>query len=411
MDGAESPATAESQMTGTGSTETPPAHRKALLLVALTVFIDLVGFGLIIPALPTFAQELNADDLTVGLLIAVYSLMQFIFMPFWGRLSDKVGRKKILLTSLCFSSVGYLLWGFAANNLMLLFFARAIAGFGNANIAVAQAYIADVTTRETRAKGMGLIGAAFGLGFVLGPAIGGGMSAMGIGLASFGFVALGFSLLDLLFTAIYLPEPQKRSSAGADRFPMGASFYMETIQNPKLRVSLLIFFISTFAFANMEATLILLTNKQFQFTTVQNALMFVYIGVLMVIVQGRLIHGLSKAYGEKKLITTGAFLIAIGLVMTPFSNNVAMLYVALAFLAFGSGFATPANQSLLSKLAPEEKMGGVLGIGQSLSTLGRIIGPSLGCYLFQTMGVSSPYLVGASAMIVVLLLSLSLPEA
>lgn len=406
MDGAKSPAAPESP-----ETENKQADKKALFLITLTVFIDLVGFGLIIPALPTFAQELNADDFTVGLLIAIYSLMQFLFMPFWGRLSDKVGRKKILITSLCASSVGYLLWGLAANNLVVLFLARAIAGFGNANIAVAQAYIADVTTRETRAKGMGLVGAAFGLGFVLGPAIGGGLSAMGMSLAHFGFVALAFSLIDLFFTAFCLPEPPKRSNAGAERFPMGVGFYLETLKDSRLRVSLLIFLISTFAFANMEATLILLTNKQFNFTTVQNALMFVYIGVLMVIVQGRLIHGLSKKHGERKLITVGALLIAVGLIMTPFSSNVPILYVSLALLAFGSGFATPANQSLLSKLAPEDRMGGVLGVGQSLSTLGRIIGPTLGCYLFQTIGMSSPYIVGASAMVAVLLLSFALPEA
>jgi MFS family permease len=410
MDGAKSPAAEESQTTDSKPTENPPADKKSLLLIALTVFIDLIGFGLIIPALPTFAQQLNADDFTVGLLIAIYSLMQFIFMPFWGRLSDRIGRKTVLLTSLCASSIGYLLWGLAAGNLMMLFIARAVAGFGNANIAVAQAYIADVTTKETRAKGMGLIGAAFGLGFVLGPAIGGGLSAMGMSLAHFGFVALAFSLLDLIFTALYLPEPKKRSNAGAERFPMGLGFYIDTIKDSKLRVSLLIFFISTFAFANMEATLILLTNKQFQFTTMQNSLLFVYIGVLMVIVQGRLIHGLSKKYGERKLISMGACLIALGLALTPFAGNVPLLYLALAFLAFGSGFATPANQSLLSKLAPEDRMGGVLGVGQSLSTLGRIIGPALGCYLFQTMGVSSPYIVGASAMVAVLLLSFALPE-
>jgi len=387
------------------------ADKKALLLIVLTVFIDLVGFGLIIPALPTFAQELKADDFTVGLLIAIYSLMQFIFMPFWGRLSDKIGRKPVLLTSLCASCLGYLLWGFSSGNLTLLFIARAVAGFGNANIAVAQAYIADITTKETRAKGMGLVGAAFGLGFVLGPAIGGGFSAMGFSLAHLGFVALAFSVLDLIFTAICLPEPKKRSNAASERYPLDLSFYLDALKDKRLRVSFLIFFISTFAFANMEATLILFTNKQFQFNTVQNTWMFVYIGVLMVIVQGRLIHGLSKKFGEKKLISIGAVLIAGGLILTPLSGSVPMLYLALFLLAFGSGFASPSNQSLLSKLAPEDRMGGVLGIGQSLSTLGRIVGPALGCYLFQQLGVASPYIVGAAAMVVVLALSFALPEA
>ncbi len=401
------------------STQTPPTEespatdkpdKKALLLIGLTVFIDLIGFGLIIPAMPTYAQQFHADDFTIGLLIAIYSLMQFLFMPFWGRLSDRIGRKPVLLISLCFSCIGYATWGLS-NSLAMLFISRAVAGFGNANLAVAQAYIADVTTRETRAKGMGLVGAAFGLGFVLGPAIGGGCAAAGMTLAQLGFVALGFSALDLIFTAAWLPEPQKRTSAGAERFPMGLSFYLETLGDARLRVQLFIFFMSTFAFANMEATLVLLTIRNFKFGTFENSMMFTFIGVMMVIVQGRLIHGLSKKYGEKKLITAGAILSIIGLLVTPFSTTIWMLYIGLTLLAFGSGFLTPANQSLLSKLAPQDRMGGTMGIGQSLSTLGRIAGPALGCYLFQTVGVSSPYILGASVMLVVVVLSFAVPEA
>lgn len=403
MDSTQTPSREESQATDNS------ANKKALFLIILTVFIDLVGFGLIIPALPTYAQSLNAKDSTIGLLIAVYSLMQFVFMPFWGRLSDKIGRKPVLLISLFASCVGYAIWG-VSQDLTMLFIARAVAGFGNANLAVAQAYIADVTTRETRARGMGLVGAAFGLGFVLGPALGGGLSAAGLSLAHVGFIALGFSFLDLILTAMWLPEPTKRSQAGAERYPIGLKFYLDTLTDPKLRVSLLIFFISTFAFANMEATLILLTNKQFHFGTFENSMMFAYIGVLMVIVQGRLIHGLNKKFGEKKLITIGACLTAVGLLLTPISSQLVVLYIALALLAFGSGFSTPANQSLLSKLAPEARMGGTLGIGQSLSTLGRIVGPVLGCYLFQHMGVTSPYIVGAAAMALVVVLSFAVPE-
>ncbi|MDZ4833703.1 MAG: MFS transporter [Candidatus Melainabacteria bacterium] len=403
MDSSQSSATEENQ-----ATDKP--DKKSLLLIGLTVFIDLIGFGLIIPAMPTYAQQFHADDFTIGLLIAIYSLMQFLFMPFWGRLSDKIGRKPVLLISLCFSCIGYLTWGLS-NSLIMLFISRAVAGFGNANLAVAQAYIADVTTKETRAKGMGLVGAAFGLGFVLGPAIGGGVSAAGLSLAHLGFVALGFSLIDLIFTAMWLPEPKKRTSAGAERYPMGLGFYLDTLSDPKLRVSLIIFFMATFAFANMEATLILLTIKNFHFGTFENSMMFTWIGVLMVFVQGRLIHGLSKKYGEKKLITIGALLNVVGLLLTPFSTAVWMLAIALAFLAFGSGLATPANQSLLSKLAPPDRMGGSMGVGQSLSTLGRIIGPALGCYLFQNVGVASPYIVGAAAMLVVVGLSFAVPEA
>ncbi len=383
--------------------------KTALLLIFFTVFIDLVGFGLIIPALPSYAQRLHASEFTVGMLIASYSLMQFFFTPIWGRLSDKLGRRPMLLFSLAASAVGYLIWGLT-DSLWMLFLSRLVAGFGNANIAVAQAYITDVTSLEDRAKGMGLVGAAFGLGFVIGPAIGCGLSAMGMGLSSLGFVAFGFSLLDLILTAFLLPEPEKRSNAGNERFGISPKFFFDVLLNARLKVSLVIFFISTFAFANMEATLILLTNKIFKFNDVQNMLMFLYIGILMVFVQGGLIHRLNKKYGEKKLIIIGTALIAIGLVFTPISQNPVVLYIALAILALGSGINTPANQSMLSKLAPSDTAGGVLGVGQSLSTLGRIAGPIVGCFVFEKLGSQSPYMIGAAAMVIAFALGFMLPE-
>lgn len=381
------------------------SSKAAMLLIFFTVFIDLVGFGLIIPVLPTYAHELKASDTMVGLLIASYSIMQFVFTPFWGRLSDKLGRRPILLISLVASSIGYLIWGLS-NSLELLFLSRLVAGFGNANIAVAQAYITDITTQENRAKGMGLVGAAFGLGFVIGPAIGG--LCVGLGLQTVGLIAAGFSILDLILTLFLLPEPKNRSSAGNERFGGGIGFYFECIANPKLTTSLAIFFLSTFAFANMEATLVLLTQKQFNFTPQQNSLMFTYIGLLIVLVQGGLIHRLSKKYGEKKLISVGALLTAAGLLLTPISN-LYILYGALALLAFGQGMNTPANQSMLSKLAPQDKVGGVMGVGQSLSTLGRILGPAIGCFIFERFGTATPYWLGGATMFLVVLLSFVLP--
>ncbi len=383
--------------------------KAALLLIFLTVFIDLVGFGLIIPGLPTYAQSLKASDFTVGLLISSYSFMQFFFTPFWGRLSDRVGRRPILIISLCFSALGYLLWGMS-HDLVMLFASRMIAGFGNANIAVAQAYVSDVTTEENRAKGMGLIGAAFGLGFVIGPAIGCGLAAAGLGLEALGFAAAAMSLLDLILVLLILPEPEKRSDAGTARYGQGLNFYWNTLKDKQLRVSFLIFFLSTFAFANMEATLVLFTNKQFQFDNLHNMLMFTYIGVLMVIVQGGMIHRLVKKYGEKRLITAGTALIAIGLALTPLTDNVVVLYIALAILAVGTGINTPANQSVLSKLAPQATVGGVMGVGQSISTLGRILGPAIGCLVFQTVGVFSPYALGATVMVAAIVASTFLPE-
>jgi len=393
--------------------------KKALGLIFLTVFIDLIGFGLIIPVMPSYAKELHASDLQVGLLIASYSFMQLLFCPFWGRLSDHVGRRPILLTSLLASCVGYLIWGWS-HSLTSLFVARLVAGAGNANISVAQAYVADVTTPENRAKGMGLIGAAFGLGFVLGPAIGGfcisrvGASAVDLsGLQTIGFVAAGLSLLDLILTFFMLPEPEKRSQAATERFSLDPSFYFRTISNPKLTVSFLIFFLSTFAFANMEATIVLLARQKFGFTPFDNSIMFTYVGLLIVLIQGGMIHRLAKKYGEKHLIAAGTLLVFLGLVLIPFvpqTNAIFLLATSLALLAFGSGINNPSNQSLLSKLAPQENMGGTLGIGQSLSTLGRILGPAVGCAAFQFLGMNSPYVIGAVIMMVAFAMAFALPD-
>jgi MFS transporter, DHA1 family, tetracycline resistance protein len=394
--------------------------KPVLFLLFLTVFIDLLGFGLVIPVMPTYAQQFHASAFVVGCVVASYSLAQFFFTPFWGRLSDKVGRRPVMLISLAASAIGYLIWGFS-NSLLLLFVSRLVAGAGNANIAVAQAYVADVTNDETRSKGMGAIGAAFGLGFVLGPAMGGFLSSKKllstIGLASMadhnmqmiGFVAAFFSILDLVLTFFLLPEPEKRSHSGEERFGVGPGFVMQTLTHKNLRTSLAIFFMSTFAFANMEATIVLLTQNKFAFTAVENSLLFTWIGFWICLVQGGGIHKMARKYGEKKLISLGTFILIFGLLLTPFMPSVPALYGIMAVLAIGSGINSPSNQSILSKLAPGESVGGVLGVGQSLSTLGRIVGPLVGGYLFGHCGENSPYIVGAIAMAIAFGLSLTIP--
>lgn len=379
----------------------------ALLLIFLTVFIDLVGFGIIIPVLPKCATDFGADAGTVGLLVMSYSLMQFFMTPIWGRLSDNLGRRPILLVSLAASAIGYSIWGFATS-LTMLFVSRLVAGFGNANIAVAQAYITDVTTPENRAKGMGLIGAAFGLGFTLGPALGGALSAFGI--QSIGYAAAACSALAFIFACFALPEPVRRSQAGHERFRMDPSFVLDAFRTPSLTTSLLIFFLATFAFANMETTLTLLTVTWYKFSAADISWLFTYVGFVMVIVQGGLIGRLSKKHGEKTLISFGSVLVAIGLLLTVFIKNVSGLYVAMTFLAAGTSIINPSNQSLTSKLADPEKVGGVLGVGQSLSTLGRILGPIVGGYAFQLLGVEYPYFIGAAVMLLVLVMSFSLPR-
>jgi len=381
-----------------------------LLLIFLTVFIDLIGFGIVIPLMPLFAEKYGADGLTIGLLLASYSLMQFLFTPFWGRLSDNIGRRPVLLISLAASAIGYLIWGLSTS-LEMLFVSRMVAGFGNANLAVAQAYIADITTPENRAKGMGLVGAAFGLGFVVGPAIGGLCTHFGMGLNTVGYVAAAFSLIDLVLTAWRLPEPENRTQAGHERFRLDPGFYTRTLTDRKLALPLAIFFFSTFAFSNMETTLVLLTERYFKFDIAQQSWMFLYIGFIIVLVQGGLIGRLSKKYGEAQLVSVGTVLVAIGLLLTPATQNLGVLAIALALLSVGSGINNPSNQSILSKLADPSNVGGVMGVGQSVSTLGRILGPLVGGVLFDRYGASCPYIVAAACMGIAFVLSLKLPKS
>lgn len=381
----------------------------ALGLMFLTVFIDLIGFGIIIPLLPLYAEQFGANGLTVGLLLMSYSLMQFFFAPMWGSLSDRIGRKPVLLISLTASAVGYLLWG-SATSLLMLFVSRIVAGFGNANLAVAQAYIADVTPEEYRSQGMGMIGAAFGLGFVLGPAIAGISSHFGVAPAMLGYIAAAFSIIDLIFTALYLKEPEKRAGKTHNRFAVGADYYLRTLQSKEFGLCLFIMFVSTFAFANMETTLVLLTNQYYKFNMMQNSYLFAGLGLVMVLIQGGLIRRIGKKYSDASFISVGTALIGIGLVLTPATHSFPVLCVALLILATGSGINNPSNSSLLSKLSPPDETGVVMGIGQSMTTLGRILGPVAGGFLFDAMGASSPYWLGASCMLLAFALSLKLPR-
>jgi predicted MFS family arabinose efflux permease len=223
-----------------------------------------------------------------------------------------------------------------------------------------------------------------------------------------GFVAASFSLIDLILTALLLPEPEKRSHAGEEKYGVGLQFIGHTLATRKLQTSLAIFFISTFAFANMEATIVLLTQQKFAFTPVDNSILFTWIGVWICLVQGA--HRLTKKYGERRMINVGTCLLTLGLFAVPFANSVPALYCVMAVLAIGSGVNTPCNQAMLSKLAPKESVGGILGVGQSLATLGRILGPALGGLLFGKLGASVPYMVAAASMAIAFSLSLLLPK-
>jgi DHA1 family tetracycline resistance protein-like MFS transporter len=394
--------------------------RKASLgTLFLTVFLDLLGFGLVVPFLPGVARDHGASDFVATLVSASFSAMQFLFIPLWGRLSDRIGRRPVLLWSIAASILGMTLLGLA-RSLTLLFVARIWSGIATANIAVAQAYIADVTTPETRAKGMGIIGMGFGLGFIIGPFVGGELGRFEV-LGQEGtlacFVAAGLSVVNLVLALTTLPEslpPDRRArqEQGPTRrriFDLAALRVVAA--RPGMRVALVISFFSIFWFAGMEVTFRLFTADGFGMTVVQTGRVFAFVGVVSVVVQGGLIHRLSRRFGEVKLIRAGVASLAIGFGLTGHSPDIGvwLLFVGSAFIAAGTGLNTPSLSSYSSRQASADTQGFTLGVMQSMAALARVAGPVAGGISYELLGMRAPYYLGTVGLALVLLVSWRLP--
>lgn len=397
----------------TGDSSAPrKVGRSPLLVIFVTVFIDLLGFGIIIPMLPFYAQDFGASEFLVGLLFASYSLMQFLFAPVWGRVSDAVGRRPIILISLLGTSLAFTIFGLA-QSLLILFVGRILAGAFGAVITTAYAFIADVTTPENRAKGMGMVGAAFGLGFIFGPFVGGVM-ADAFGLAAPAFAAAGLALANLILAWFTLPEtfPAAARAKGVDhrlRRTFSLVRFWEALHHPAVGALLLLYFFITLAFANLEATYALLTEDLLGWGAGENGYAFAYIGVVMVIVQGGLIRPLSHRFGEHRLIIAGTLLLVPGLGFLPFSGGAPVLLILTGALALGNGLNSPSLGSLISRGVGENEQGGIMGIMQSLGSLARVLGPLWGGYTFGRIGPAAPYwsaaiLMGFCVIVAVVLL-------
>lgn len=380
-----------------------------LLLIFITVFIDLLGFGILIPILPTFAtKELSATEFQIGIAIALYSFTQFIFNPVLGNLSDRIGRKPLIIATLFLNAVGYIIFAFTHSYLLLLI-SRVVAGVGGSSIGVAQAYIADVTTKENRSKGMGLIGAAFGLGFVFGPLIGGFLAKYGYEVT--GFVSAGFSFAAFALTAFALPESLKTLSGskkgGYNKKIFDADAFKSIIMHPNIGILLILFFILTFSNANIYGTFAILGHKVYGFTDMQNGYIFGIIGIVSAIVQGGLLNRLNKYFAEKKLITVGAVFMMLGLGLIPYGGNFLGLSIICVILSIGTGILQPTILSLISKVTPENEQGVTLGLNQSLSALGRVLGPLWGGFSYEYIGYEFPFLTGAAFTFLIFMISVS----
>lgn len=369
------------------------------------MFIDLLGFGILIPILPSFAKkELGVDETAIGIAIAIYSFVQFLFNPVFGKMSDKYGRKPIIVITLFLNAVGYIIFAYTHSYLMLLI-SRIIAGIGGSNIGVAQAYIADVTTKENRSKGMGLIGSAFGLGFVFGPLIGGILADYGYMIT--GFTAAGFSLIAFVLTIFKLPESNlnRVNSLQRKRALFDIEGTKKILSRPELFILVLLFFILTFSFANIYGTFALLGIQVYGFTDLQNGYMFGIVGLSSAIVQGGLIGYVNRVMSKKYIIIIGAFLIMISLALIPYGQTFLGLAIISIVLSYGTGTLQPTILSLISEVTSDAEQGITLGINQSFSAFARVLGPLWGGFAFEFLGYPFPFLTGAVFTFLIFLLS------
>jgi MFS family permease len=398
-------------------------HKAGLLIVFITVFIDLLGFGIVLPLLPRYGEHFEANGWTLGLLMAAFSAMQFIFAPIWGRVSDKVGRRPILILGLTGSTVFYALFGLATSlgntgqllglgTLTWLFISRIGAGIAGATIPTAQAYIADVTGKKDRAKGMALIGAAFGIGFTFGPLLGAAFVSSEVGgppSAAPGYVASVLSGIALLMAIFVLPESLKADSAASGHGWFNFKAFGNALTRPTIGLVLLTMFLTTFAFAQFESTLSLLTGKM-GLADQSNFYVFAYIGLILTISQGFLVRRLVPKIGEYRMSLIGAALMMAGLWLIGLAGqneSRALLYCVLPIAVVGFSALNPSLQSLLSLGTPDNEQGGMLGLGQSMSALARILGPIAGIVLFKgsvALGIEAdsmrPYFWAAALMLV-----------
>jgi MFS transporter, DHA1 family, tetracycline resistance protein len=395
----------------------PRARTASIGTLFLTVFIDLLGFGLVIPFLPALARGLGAGDFVATMPGAVYSIMQFVFIPIWGRLSDRIGRRPVLLWSIGATAIGMAFVG-AAPSLLLLLAARAFSGMATANIAVAQAYVADVTPPEHRARGMGIIGIAFGLGFILGPGIGGELSRFPVfGRAGTlpAFVAAGLAAINFLLALRTLPEslpPERRGQSLRRAVPLDLAAVRTAVAVPGVGVAVILNFAMVLWFAGMEQTFALYTADGFQMSVAATGRIFVVVGVVGAIVQGGLVRRLAPRFGEARLIQAGVAIQAAAFALLGVATNLGAwgvlgLYTSAGLIALGNGLTTPSLPAFASRRASIATQGVTLGALQSASALARAAGPLVGGALYAGIDPRAPYLIGAAGLIAATLLAVA----
>lgn len=376
---------------------TTTSNKSQLAIIFFTVFLYLVGFGVVIPIIPLLSRNFGATAFQTGLLLSVYSAMQFLFSPFWGRLSDRLGRRPILLFCLLCEGLSYLLFAWA-RTLEWLFVARILAGFFGASLSTASAYISDITPKHERSKGMALIGAAFGLGFVVGPALGGGLAVWGHHInqaphfdTSFAFLwVAGLCLVNFLFGLKYLKESLSEKSESAEK-KKRLSVMWHYLNTKTVGALMTVFLLSSLAMSGMEATLILFMGEKFHWDVKQVSFGFAYIGIIIVFTQGFLVRRLLPKWGERKVMRLGILLLALGITGIAIAPNIGLMAVTMTLLSLGNGLTNPATLGSISVLTDAKEQGVAMGVTQSMASLGRILGPAIGGALYGSLAITAPF--------------------
>lgn len=377
---------------------------RRLPLLFLTVLVDLVGFGIVLPLLPLYARDFGADGIQTGLLVSVYSLVQLVMAPIWGRISDRVGRRPVLILGLLGSGAAYLVFA-NAGSLATLFLSRIVGGIGGSTIPVAQAYIADVTPPERRAGNMGLIGAAFGLGFVIGPMLGGILSGVSPGAPTApGYTAAALCVLNAFAAVLFLPESRRPGvTARTGRFNLRSSV-AHAASSRQILFILGTYLVVTMAFATLQPTLSLLAAARFGLGAREAGYLFALLGVVSAIVQGGLVRRIVPRTGERSLLLLSALPFCLGLIVMGASATTPGFLAGLVLVGIGYGGTIPSVLGLLSRSVEPKRQGAILGLGQSVGSLARVLGPGMAGALFDVR-LSLPYFAGAMLIVAATLLA------
>ncbi len=382
--------------------------KNPIFVIFITVFIDLLSFGLVIPDLQIRAKSIGADGWLLGAVLGIFSLATLISAPVLGRLSDRYGRKPILLFGAAMNVISFIVYAFA-NNLPLMFLSRIFGGIGSANLSAAYAYVADSTNPEERAKNMGLIGAAFGMGFILGPTLGGILSKAG-GNFLLGVVAALIALINCVWISTTLREIRQPGQEISQATVFSFTTFRRAVSAPGMAILLALFFVYNYGFSNLESTFILLTHEHFGLDEMGAGLVLGFVGIMIGVTQGILVGPIQKAIGERNMVRIGLMIVAPSLAIIPFLPSWHYILIGSIGLCFGSGISTPAVQTLISKSASASVQGGIFGITQSLGAFARIIGP-LTAQIAYKIWYPLPYLIAAGLVMIPVILALFfLPE-